>query len=421
MIGRSVLMRIALCLCAAAFAGCASLAEKDIRARSVFSEGRFDRAARMLDRTYGPDAEGKDRILFLLERGIILHAAADYRESNKYLLEAARLAEEMDIILLSEEAGAIITNENLRDYRPEDYERVLIHTYLAMNYALLGELEDGLVECRRAQTELYYIAGRRGEDFQWNVFTLYLSGLLYEALEKENDAFIDYRKVYEYDPELPTIHDDLLRSAFLMGYPPLYEEWREKLKGEAKMFPRDVGHVVLFCQTGQAPIKVPHHDLPVVPEPKRRYRVTDHGVVSLEGVGVVARTHPLYDIEREAVRDIEGRTAGLVAKRLTIMAAKEVGVRFAGKAVKDKYGHDVGTAIAWILRGILYALEQPDLRSWRTLPADLQIARFTLPPGRHTLIVRFAGLRGETAGEARIEGIEVKPGGWTFLNVRSVR
>ena len=51
---------------------------------------------------------------------------------------------------------------------------------------------------------------------------------------------------------------------------------------------------------------------------------------------------------------------------------------------------------------VLNAMNAPDLRSWLSLPAEFQLARFRLPAGRHTLEVA-------AGGRTKQVEVEVKP------------
>jgi hypothetical protein len=66
---------------------------------------------------------------------------------------------------------------------------------------------------------------------------------------------------------------------------------------------------------------------------------------------------------------------------------------------------------------IVGATEQADVRSWRTLPAEVQLARVTLSPGRYTVSV--------TASDGRFtlpeETITLRRGRASFVIVDDVR
>ena len=64
--------------------------------------------------------------------------------------------------------------------------------------------------------------------------------------------------------------------------------------------------------------------------------------------------------------------------------------------------------------------EQADLRSWLTLPRNLQVLEVTLPAGSHDLTLAVKGQGGGTLNTLRLEGLEVIEGRRTFVSARSV-
>ena len=82
---------------------------------------------------------------------------------QEYLGEHLKTIREQQIKInnLLNQIGYISAQEHslLRDFttasqEAEDFEKVLINTYLAMNFALLGNFEDALVEARRVNRKL---------------------------------------------------------------------------------------------------------------------------------------------------------------------------------------------------------------------------------------------------------------------------
>src|SRR5690606_27232233 len=55
----------------------------------------------------------KDRLLYLLDKGLILHTAGEYQKSNELLLQAEGLAEQIDSVSVSEQAATLVSNETV--------------------------------------------------------------------------------------------------------------------------------------------------------------------------------------------------------------------------------------------------------------------------------------------------------------------
>ena len=91
--------------------------------------------------------------------------------------------------------AALLTNDAIRAYSGEEFERVLIHYYRALNYHYLGDHQGALVECRKANLRLSDFAEAAEYELSYanDAFMQYLTGLLYEAGGEVNDAYISYR------------------------------------------------------------------------------------------------------------------------------------------------------------------------------------------------------------------------------------
>lgn len=399
-----------ICLSAFAGAGCRSLAEQDFEAKREFLRGNFAEAADRLDPK--PETKGRDELLFLLDRGTLLHAAGRFDESNAYFLRAAEVIEDLDLVSVSEQAGTILINETVADYRGEDYERVLIPIFAALNYANLGKSEDALVECRRCRHLLEVIADKRGIDFRPNAFARYLSGLMYEIRGELNDAYIEYLAVTDLEPGFVTAQDDVLRLAKRLGFQQERAEFRRRWGRDAAEPPPDTGELVVLYECGLAPRKIPNPRLPILPT-YQSLGVRTRGIEVRVGSDALGRTTVLNDVEGTMVRTLDDRETALLAKRAASIAAKEV----AAYQIRRKYGSGAGA-----LSQLAIALsESPDLRSWLTAPASLQVSRIRLPAGTHDITLRFLDASGGFVGKDRTyPAVRIEPGRPTLLNLRTI-
>ncbi len=102
---------------------------------------RTDLATRNYDAalTHLEDAnKSGNKLLFLLENGLIAHYQERYETSNRYFAAAERLSDELYTRSISREAAALVTNDAVRKYRGESFEMVAIHYYRALNYLSLN-------------------------------------------------------------------------------------------------------------------------------------------------------------------------------------------------------------------------------------------------------------------------------------------
>lgn len=376
--------------------------------RSAYESESYDHALAELDSVARHD-KGKDTLLVLLDRGMVLHAAGRWQESIQVLSEADRLAAELDTTSVSEEAGALVTNERERAYRGEDFEKLMISVLQALNYAQLGQDEDALVEVRRVNERLQKMIVDEKKPYEQLAIARYIGGLLYEDQRQWDSAYIDYAKALELEPGLGGLAEPLLRLAKKTGRLDEYEQLRGRFPDvRHEPLGPDEGQVLVVVEAGLSPEKEPadrrlEHDIIQVPVYRDRGRPAQARVwvdegeqwrsVTVTSLADVAKVHLNERIGRMLARQLASATlkAGLAAGAGALTKSKELG------------------ALTFV---VLNAMNQPDLRSWLSLPAEFQLARFRLRGGRHTVQVESAGLR-------MAREVEVKPGRVQVVVVRS--
>lgn len=384
----------ALIALAAGAVGCASARMSDRETDKLFRSERYGEAAERLRRGLAEQGEnGRDQLLYLLDLGLTLHTAGEYEESNRALLRADKIAEIKDYTSLATESATLLTSDNIRDYKGEDFEKVLINTYLAMNFALMGHWEDALVEARRVNHKLHLMVTDGQRKYKQNAFARYLSAVLYEISGEANDAYLDYKKAWELEPGFPGIARDLWRTARLSGLRDEADRVRDEFeltredRDEAMLAgPRSgKGEIIVLYENGISPVKRPNPDFTQVPRfyprlnPVRQARVE---IAPSPGAAVVASgpTAVLHDIETTAIANLDEKYGGIVARKIAGVVAKEV----VADQVEKKTGSPLLGALAKIF---MYASDQADVRSWNLLPRDLQLARFPVDPGTYDIQV----------------------------------
>ena len=139
----------------------------------------------------------KDRVLYLLNKGMVLRMKRDFAGSNG-ALEAAK--SEMDRLYaasVSENALSVMVNDSTVSYSGDNYERVLLHLYMALNYLELGDPDSARVEALQLDAKLREFAEKVPDSkYAEDAFTLYLTGLIYEDRGEWSDAMISYRSAY---------------------------------------------------------------------------------------------------------------------------------------------------------------------------------------------------------------------------------
>ncbi len=145
-------MRAIYCLVALSLFGCADYSTRGRSARGSFERGDFTSAIESLKKL--ADEHDNDELLYLMDLGTVYHVAGRYEEAIATFTKADKLAEIKDYTSLSAEAGSVLLNDTIKTYKGEDFEKILINVYLAMDYTLLGKTEEALVESRRVNHKL---------------------------------------------------------------------------------------------------------------------------------------------------------------------------------------------------------------------------------------------------------------------------
>lgn len=376
--------------------------------------GNFVRALSELEKSDAAKRQ-RDRVVYLMDRGMLLQLAGKFMESNKALEEADRLAEELYTTSLSKQAASLVTNETVLDYEGEDFERVLINFYKAVNYFRMGDEDDAMVECRQVDNKLnvYNSKYEKKNVYREDAFVRYLIGIIFESQGEVNDAFISYRKalkIYQTDymknygvAVPPSLPEDLIRTGEALGFTDEVERFRKQFPQVHAMPLKDrkkMGEVVFLFANGMAPHKTEYFIESIVPADGYHLKIAfprfektppevDHVVVAEDGqVYPTALAEPIDAI---AVKNLEDRIGRIQAKAIARAVTKYLasrGTREAGKRTGGALGGVLSLAgTAMEVAGNV--TEHADTRSWGTLPAEIELARFALPPGRHRLGVQL--------------------------------
>ncbi|AKQ64318.1 TPR domain protein [Myxococcus hansupus] len=368
--------------------------------RSAYQQGDYTRALANLE-SATKEGPAQDQLLVMMDKGMVLHAAGKWAESNAVLEEAERLSEQLDSVSISEEAKTLVTNERQRTYRGEDFEKLMISVLQALNYVELGDDEAAMVEVRQVNERMEKMIAEEKKPYEQLAIARYLGGVIREDQRDWDSAYIDYAKAYEIAPRKEALAEPLLRLAKKAGRDDVYAELLARYPDVAHepLAPGE-GQVVVVVEAGLAPEKQRGSrdrggggDLVEVPVYRTRGLAPPVNV-ALEGQSKTAAT--VTSLSDVAVVHLNDRIGRLLAKQLANAAVKAGVAAGVGALTKSE---ELGVLTFLILN----AVNAPDLRSWLSLPAEFQVARFRVPPGSHT--VRVAAW-----GHTTEHPIEVKPG-----------
>lgn len=359
------------------------------------------------------EKKDQDELLFLAELGIIYHSSGRYREAIETFHKAEKLATVSDYTSISQETGSVLVNDSIKVHQLDNYERVLLSMYLAIDYTLLGNWEGALVEARRVNHQLEKMIREGHPTYTYNGFAKYLSAMLFERNGDWNDAWVDYKQLYNWEPSFPLNSLGLLRMSKKLRSEEDIVRYKKVFPGASpNLLNKNQGELVLLAEVGKSPEKIPDPEFGIIPRFVSRHSRTRNLRLRFQQSDYFADTHLLFDIEKAAIIDLEEKRAALIAKRLASIALKKTASHVASKALKDKNLSALGDMF-------IYFSERPDLRSWLLLPANLQVARLILPVGSHDVIIDELDLNGNVIHSKNFGKVEVKPLTMSFINARS--
>ncbi len=365
-------------------------------------------------------------ILANLEKGRLSFLAQDYPASLnafKNSDSAIRSQQERATISISETAistGSLALNDNIKDYRPADYELGFLHLYLSLNHLQQNDLEGALVEVRRAnqvqeaarksrESELkavekdlknhdisanlgsvlarYPDAGKKLAAVQ-NGYLFYLSGLLYETSRDLNSAYVDYRRALAVVPDNPHVIERVMYAAKKLG---MREDLQllERRYGQAPTgLSSTQGRVIVLDEQGVVEaLKGWRIDIPIYDSQNRRaiYSLAlpyypHRGMQRFSDVrlnGTKLDSSPLVNVNTMAKNDLDERLMSVIIRQVIRVWVKD---RIRKQAVEQ--GDDMSNLVFNIWNTLT---EQPDTRSWQTLPAQVKTASQIVTAGRQSI------------------------------------
>lgn len=357
-----------------AVSGCSS--PKLMQARSDFFKGNYEQAAEVLS---GSDTVSKrDKLLLFMEKGLILHHSGNYEESIHLLTSAVDLMEDQEVISVTQQTTSLITTEWLTEYKGEYEERLLVHTYLMMNYLLIGKREDALVEAKQA-LEIYDQHPSCSHDY----FTRALVAHCFESLGETNDAYIEYKKLAQGMPDPGPVAGKLFVLASRLGFKDEAQAYRKYLSATEldSLLNASSAEMVVFISQGKSPIKIPRN---IVLPPSIRFSFsaykdrTDNFILPDVNVSTGNKTKTLIttNVGEVLKASLKERFKSILAKETSRVAAKES----IASNMKDP-------TLEILARLSFFLMEEPDTRSWQTLPAYLTIINLSLNTGKNRIYI----------------------------------
>ena len=392
--------------------------------------------------------------LFAAELGRVQQLSANYSASTSTFMplmskvEADQLKAKVTVTGAVAEAGSIATNDNAIPYQLASYEIIFLYEYQALNFIAQSNISDALVAARKSNNLQAYLA----QDYQKqlakaqeqaqknkldptkslndqtpelkstlaasasvknsfaNAMSYYLSGMLFLATNDLNDATVAFKQAVTIMPDNTFLQSMLLTTMQMQGAPKVDISNYQKAFGIKTLPtpPKNKAMVTVmydqnfvsqriaiklpvpFSVSGSSQIQT--FSFPAYPDaPEVTPLNVSLGDQNLGDTQLIVNTNALaaknliqqYPMifVREALR--------FIAKSASVTALQNSG-----------NGNNNQNNFAALLMQVynIYS-DQPDLRSWLTLPQDTQIGQYTLAPGTYHFEFSNNGLSANADGD----------------------
>ena len=406
--------------------GCATYAYKFQPIERALAAHQPDVALTALDQAYTPN--GADAPLYYLNKGMLLRLNKRYAESNSALESAQQLMDKLEAVSVSEQTSSFIINDTVHGYEGEDFEKVLLHLYKALNYLDLQQPYEARVEALQVDVKVRELnSSTTGAALTEEAFARYLSGIIYENLGEWSDAMIAYRQAYEaftvyknkYHVALPeSLKYALLRLAERQGLEDELKKYREEfaIKDWPSVASREVnGELVLTLHSGLAALKGETAANVLEPSSARfirialpvyRPRAVQVSQARLRVGNQTVRLDLVEDVTALAMKSLESHMPAITARTLARAVVKY-------RMTKQAEKRDPGVGLLVNLAGAIS--EQADTRSWSSLPAQIHLGRLSLAAGTYQVQLELLDNLGKLIHTQNFGNVSITQGKATYL------
>ena len=277
--------------------------------------------------------------------------------------------------------------------------------------------------------------------FTDDAFSRYLTGLVYEDRGEWSDALISYRQAYDaykkykqnYSLDMPRmLKYDLLRLARRQGLTSELSKYKKEFEIERAPDAANVagqGELIFVLNNGLVPIKREKSINSVDPASGTLFRIAlpyyesrTNNVVSarISVADKQATSELMEDLDAIAKSSLDTRMPAIIARSVARAVVKAAASKKAQQVAKNGNNSNNDASMAGLLGAMAvkvaaYATEQTNTHSWLTLPANIHLARLSLPPGSYSVKVELLGAAAEVVEIREYTGIEIKKNHKTFL------
>ncbi|RKS85964.1 hypothetical protein DES39_1382 [Orbus hercynius] len=358
------------------------------------------------------DAQIKsDPLLWTLNGGALARQCSDYKKSIEYLDQAEAIFKQQETALeinsIGHSVASILVNNNINDYQGENYEKIMMNVYKGLNFMSLNDFDYARVEFNRVLDR----QRRATEFFEKEIDNAYNQYNQSEYMREICQPVAENTKISRYNGDITPemIYPNFVNpfatyiSALFFYLDKDYSKARDLFKQTTRMLPNQQQvqadlklaeqgaqtkqhYAWLIYENGQGMIKRSFtYRFPA-------YLFTDKVVtsdVSLPTIYKRSVSYPYLKLNQTKTTEITNmdniiqiefskKLPGIITEAMLNMVAKSA-MQYTLEKNLEEYGGKL-----W---GFLYQLatDTADVRQWRAMPKNFQIARVPMTDNRLTI------------------------------------
>lgn len=365
----------------------------------------------------------KSKVLEFLDKGILLHFAGKYSESNEALSEAEKLIDFYYSKSFFQGVGSTLANDTVIDYAGESYEDIYTNIFMCLNYIAMNNSEDAMVEIRRFENKMKLLGTKYKKEiasaretlgdgfsgvtsnlkFHNSALARYLSMLLYRQDRDYDAALVDLRYLYNAFQTQGSLYN--------FNYP-------EEIKSELNDF--DSPRINFLAFTGRSPVKVENVTRVSIDEvyyklalpemqkvPSQASYVNVRAVSKSTGEIYATTLSKLESIENIACDTFSDHYSAILAKTLARSISKS-----AGSTAVDSAGDNIDGAGGFLVKLLSFGMkittevtERADVRTSRFFPASVFTGGLTVPEGEYSVQYDFCNSSGKVLQSSYVHSV----------------
>ncbi len=427
---------IAIIICSLCLYACGgpSIAYKK-NVNSLLVVENFNTAEKKIQKNRGK--YGKNAILlYYLDLALVQQHAQKYYDSDRNFTKAQSIAEDLINTSITEGVSSLLLNDYTIPYQGEDYEIALTFYFRAMNFLMRNDLEEALVEARKAVFYLDYVREHSKDNFD-EPFVQYFSSLLFE-----DEGNLDSARIARQNAKNAYSRQKYPKNLTKTNVPENIDELGEVIffhyngLSAMKMSKSSqilwINAVPIAVNQGKLDTKTDAYNRALVSGlyPKSIvislpfYKSVPYKIKKSELVvdEKIYPTKQVDNISKTAISEFEKKESAIFAKTITRIVLKYVMAVQAEKIIEASTGDETWGDIAKISTLMLgAATERADTRHWSTLPAEIRQSNVFLESGKHDIKVLFKDANNNIIKEHTFKNVRVKKGHRTYLHHRTAK